>query len=114
MFYQQLYIRGTYTSNGSVIAVDDFMVKKDFECPRVLDGSVVGEPLELSTPAPIELWSCNFSTGKCGLNITGNGNWYLYVNTNTTQHNDGILICFTSFIITSMRKSLLNLNEICL
>lgn len=61
---------------------------------RITDGPVLEDPLESSTPAPTELWSCTFSNGYCGLTSTGNGDWYLFTYTNTTQHNDGIFSCF--------------------
>lgn len=75
-----------------MIALDDFEFKKEIICPMVPDNPVTGPP-------PVELWSCNFSSDRCDLDVTGEGDWYRYVYTNTTQHNDGNFMKFLGILV---------------
>ena len=78
-----------------VIALDDFLFKKKIECLREPQLPVTEAPAPPSTPAPTVLWSCDFTQDMCGLITSGEGDWYLLENTNTSQHNHGMLLCVT-------------------
>uniref|UniRef100_A0A0P4WN74 MAM domain-containing protein n=1 Tax=Scylla olivacea TaxID=85551 RepID=A0A0P4WN74_SCYOL len=93
----QLYIRGTRTSDKSVIALDDFSFKKKIECPKKPQNPVTEGPSSSSTPSPNVLWSCDFTKDKCGLTMSGEGDWFLTEYANTTQHNhDYMCLSFLS------------------
>ncbi|MPC10422.1 MAM and LDL-receptor class A domain-containing protein 2 [Portunus trituberculatus] len=85
----QLYIRGTRTSDKSMIALDDFSFKKKIECPKKPETPVTEGPSSSSTPPSNVLWGCDFTSGTCGLNMTGEGDWAYYSpNTNLAVHDE--------------------------